>query len=67
MMTKNSSSDKKSKEVAKLKEWFKEEIERRDKIIDKLKEENKILIKTSFKQADKYLSLKEEMQKLKNK
>ncbi|MCF7861429.1 hypothetical protein K9M79_04200 [Candidatus Woesearchaeota archaeon] len=69
-MTKNSNSkqakksDVSNEEIKKLRKWFKEEIDRRDKIIARLREENNILMKTSLKQADKYIDLQEDMQKL---
>ncbi len=46
-------------EVEKLKKWFKEEINRRDEIIDKLREQNALLLKNSLKQANKVQDLKE--------
>ena len=34
-----------------LKRWYKEELEKRDRTIEKLKEENKILLKTAIRAA----------------
>ncbi len=40
-------------EIKKLKAWFKEEIERRDKIIEELRKENLILVKASIKASNR--------------
>ena len=41
------------KEFDKLKKWYSEEIKKRDKIIDKLREQNSVLLSTSLKQGGK--------------
>ena len=40
-------------EIEKLREWYKKELEKRDKLIDTLKRENQLLMKTSIKQSEK--------------
>lgn len=52
------------KEIEKLKEIFYNEIKKRDKIIDELKKNNEILLKTALKKANNKIE-KEEMKKLK--
>ena len=41
------------KEHEKLKKWFEEEIKRRDRKIDELEEQNKLLLKSALKQSEK--------------
>ncbi len=39
-------------DLKKIKNWFNEEIKRRDKIIDELRKENLILLKTAIKKSN---------------
>lgn len=48
-------------EHEKVVETLHEEILKRDKIIDKLKEDNKLLIKTSLKRADAFANIQEKV------
>jgi len=52
-------------EINKLKGWFNEEIKRRDKIIDELRKENTILLKTAIKKSESTLD-KENVRKSEN-
>jgi len=40
-----------------LEKWYEEELKRKDKIIDKLKEENIVLMKTALKQSQKLVEM----------
>jgi len=51
------------KETEKLKKWYKEELERRDKEIEKLKEKNEILMKASLNSSKKIADLTEKLEK----
>ena len=48
-MSEKDMAEKKSKSRKELFEWFTEEINRRDKIIDELRRENLVLINTAIK------------------
>ncbi len=51
------------KEKEKLKKWYKEELERRDDEIEKLKEKNNILMKASLNSSKKIADLTEKLEK----
>ena len=51
------------KEHEKVKKYLHEEILKRDKIIDGLKEENKILIRTSLKRAEELKDLQDKVER----
>ena len=51
-------------EFDKLKKWYSEEIKKRDKIIDKLREENNVLLSTSLKQGSKSTEVAEHAKSL---
>ena len=51
------------KEVEKIKKWYAEELERRDKQIEDLKEENQLLLKTSLNHSKKIDELTEKLRK----
>jgi hypothetical protein len=54
-------------DVKKLKQWYEEELKRRDKVIDELKQENTILMKASLNSSKKIAELTEKLKKaLKN-
>ncbi len=53
-------------DIEKLKEWYKEQLEIRDKQIEELKKENLILLKTSLKQANRREDLMKANEKLQN-
>ena len=50
-------------ELKKLKKWYAEELKRRDKTIDQLKEENDILMRTTLKNSTKIAELTEKLKK----
>ena len=52
-----------SKELKKLKQWYAEELRRKDKIIDELREENTVLMKASLKSSRKIAELTEKLKK----
>jgi hypothetical protein len=58
-------SEEIEKKLDELKKWFNEEIKRRDKMIDDLRTENMILIKTALKKAEDEI-LEEETKKQKS-
>ena len=51
------------KEAEKLKKWYAEELKRRDKIIDELREQNTVLMKASLKSSEKIAKLTENLKK----
>jgi len=50
-------------ELKKLKKWYADELKRRDKIIEELKQQNNILIKASLKSSDRIAALTEKLKK----
>jgi len=54
-------------DVKELKKWYEEELERRDKEIDRLREENTVLMKASLKSSEKIANLTEKLKKATNK
>jgi hypothetical protein len=55
---------KKETELAKLKRWFEEEVKRKDEIIEKLKKENIVLLKTALKQGSKLTNFESRLKEL---
>ncbi len=54
--------------LAELKKWYKEELKRRDELIDKLKKENELIFKSALKQSEKIAKITEKLeQSLKSK
>ena len=51
------------KETKKLQKWYEEELKRRDKVIDELKEKNIILMKASLNSSKKIAELTERLKK----
>jgi hypothetical protein len=47
----------------KLKQWYQEELKRRDKQIEELREHNLVLMKASMKSADRIAELTEKLKK----
>jgi len=50
-------------DIKKLEEWYKEELARRDKEIDQLREDNAVLMKASLKSSEKIAELTEKLKK----
>jgi len=48
-------------ESDKLKRWFEEELKRKDEVIERLREENKILLKTALKQSKNLCDVQDTM------
>jgi len=51
-------------ELKKLKEIYNRELKRKDKIIEELKEQNSLIIKSALKESEKLTSLTEKFKKL---
>ena len=54
---------KKQSEIEKLKKWYKEELKRKDKIIDELREQNTLLMRASLKGSKKLAEITEKLKK----
>ena len=52
-----------SKETEKLKRWYEEELKRKDKIIEDLKEQNTVVMKASLNSSKKLAELTEKLKK----
>ena len=69
-MTKKSTKIKKAPKTMpmeglfRLKKYYSEELRRKDKIIDELKNQNELLIKTALKQSRKYMDISEYIKKM---
>ncbi len=50
-------------DLKKLKKWYEEELKRKDKLIDDLKQQNTILIKASLNSSGKIAELTEKLKK----
>jgi len=50
-------------ELKKLKQWYSEELKRKDRMIDELREQNSILMKASLKSSEKIAELTERLKK----
>ncbi len=50
-------------DYSRLKEMYAEELKRKDEVIEKLKEENKLLIKSALKQSERNVMLSEKLKK----
>ena len=46
-------------EILKLKEWYAEEIGKRDRIIDELREQNMLLVKSALRQSERTVQYQE--------
>ena len=55
---------KKKKDLAQLESWYKEELTRRDELIDQLKQENRALIATALHQSKRLAEISAKMHKL---
>ena len=62
-MSKKKQKGKEEKNKDKIIETLYAELERRDKLIDKLKEENMLLLKTSLKSSERLKELEEKLRK----
>lgn len=51
------------KEVEKLKKHYSEELKRKDKLIDELKEQNTAIMKSALKQSEKLSEITERLKK----
>ncbi len=51
-------------EHKRVKRYFEEELKRRDKIIDRLKEEKRVILDSSFKKEEERAKLREQLDKL---
>ena len=54
---------KSKEELKKLKKWYDEELKRKDKLIDELKEQNTVLMRASLKSSEKIAGLTEKLKK----
>ncbi|MBD3355432.1 hypothetical protein GF361_05655 [Candidatus Woesearchaeota archaeon] len=63
MKTPEKELDSKPLKAEELKKWYKEELERRDKEIEELKEKNTILMKASLNSSKKIADLTEKLEK----
>ncbi len=52
-----------SKELEKLKKYYAEELKRKDKLIEELKEQNTLIMKSALKQSEKLTHLSEKLKK----
>jgi predicted ATP-dependent protease len=52
------------KELKKLKKFYEEELKRKDKIIDELKESNSLILKSALKQSERLTHLTERFKML---
>jgi hypothetical protein len=50
-------------EFAKLKKYYHEELKRKDKLIEELKEQNTLIMKSALKQSEKLTHLSEKLKK----
>ena len=53
-------------EEKELKKWYEEELKRRDKVIDELKEQNTVMMKASLGSAKKITELQEKLKNIKS-
>ncbi len=59
---KEKKKQKEKMDLGELRKWYEEELIRRDKQIEKLREENKILMKMSLKQSEKLQDLNKRLE-----
>ncbi len=45
-----------------LKKWYKEELKRKDELIDKLKKENELIFKSALKQSENIAKITEKLE-----
>ena len=55
---------KETLELKKLKKFYEEELKRKDKLIEELRESNALILKSALKQSEKLTQLTEKFKKL---